>query len=116
MFTELQGSPRQIGWAMRIRADKLSKWMKSPPEIFSEIESSLKKEKMASFWIAHKDDDLAEILKHIRGRAEKSKVVTGSPETPSITFVLSEDGLLRYVGELRSVTTGEIVVDPECPF
>lgn len=120
MLPELQGSPKQIVWALRIRIDKLNRWMKADPEIFKEIESHLKKETKASWWIAHKDDELDGILKYIGGGAVKAKGSTASSLPSSSSemkaFEASEDGLYRYVGELRDAATGELVVNPECPF
>jgi hypothetical protein len=70
MLTELEGSPKQISWALRIRTDKLNRWMKTTPEIFKEIESHLKKETKASWWIAHKDEELGGILKYTKEEGE----------------------------------------------
>lgn len=43
-----------------------------------------------------------------------------SPMTPLSgivkTYEPSDDGLYRYVGELKETATGELVVDLECPF
>jgi hypothetical protein len=120
MLPELQGSPKQITWALKIRTDKLNRWMKTAPEIFKEIETNLKKETKASFWIAHKDEELGEILKYIVGGTTKSKGPAAS-SLPSSSgdmkiYEPSDDGVFRYVGELRDATTGEVVVDPGCPF
>lgn len=120
MLTELQGSPKQISWALRIRTDKLKRWMNTAPEMFKEIETHLEKETKASWWIAHKDEELGEILKYLGGGAVKSKGALPAVFSPSDDKKIYEasdvNGITRYIGELRDAATGEIVVDPECPF
>lgn len=119
MLVALQGSEKQIAWALRIRSDKLNKWKKSDMDTFKDIETQLVKESKASWWIAHKDDDLSRILKYIQGGAVKS-VDSSSSLSPStvdrIEYKLAADGLYKYVRELRDTATGAVVVDPECPF
>jgi len=120
MLVELQGSEKQIAWAIKIRTDKLNKWNKSDPDTFKKIESQLVKESKASFWIAHKDENLGGISKYIQGGRAVKSVGTPSPLSPSTVgrseYKLAADGLYKYVGELRDTATGEVVVDPECPF
>jgi hypothetical protein len=120
MLVELQGSDKQIAWALRIRVDKLNKWKKSDPNTFEEIESQLVKESKASYWIAHKDDDLGGILKYLQGAGTVKSVSSASSLSPTTVdrseYKLASDGLYKYVGELRDTATGAVVVDPDCPF
>ena len=41
-----------------------------------------------------------------------------TPSTEKKTYVATGDdgGITRYVGELRDVVTGAVVVDLDCPF
>lgn len=121
MLPELQGSPKQIAWAIRIRADKLNKWMRADSEIYNAIELQLNKETKASWWIAHKDDEIGGILKYMQGGVTVKVKAPAASALPSFsdnekTYSPSDDGLFRYVGELRNEATGEIVVDLDCPF
>jgi len=44
MLPELQGSPKQVSWAKRIRTERLNSWGKPNPEIFKDIETALNNE------------------------------------------------------------------------
>ena len=125
MLAELQGSEKQISWAKRIRTERMSRWGKSDPIIFSRVEHALEKETSAAWWITYREKEIGEVLKYIQGGGESSGKATVKPKASPIpssstskTYVATGDdgGITRYVGELRDVVTGKAVVDPECPF
>jgi hypothetical protein len=126
MLAELKGSPKQISWALKIRADRLDCWRKFDPVIFQRVESSLDSETSAAWWITFRDKGLVEVLKYVQCGGSpstvKSMVKTKSSSLPlpavKKTYVSTCDdgGITRYVGELRDAVTGEVVIDPECPF
>jgi len=125
MLTELQGSPKQIAWALKIRTERMNRWNKSDSIIFKRVEPTLENETAASWWITYREKELGEVLNYIhggKGSMEKGmEKPTASPlPSPTIkkTYVATGDdgGITRYVGELRDVATGAVVIDPECPF
>ncbi|MBT1073582.1 hypothetical protein [Pelotalea chapellei] len=124
MLVELKGSPKQIAWAKNIRTDRLSRWRQSDPLAFRKVETALDAESSAAWWITHREKGLVEVLPFIAGGAEKRATakpkVTKVPSTPVVSSPKESfsglGDLHKYVGELRSVATGEVVVDPECPF
>ena len=123
MLSELQGSPKQIAWALKIRADRMNRWKKSDPIVFKRVEQTLEKETSASWWITYREKELVEVLTYIQGGSTGMAMATPkSIPLPSNsitkTYVATDDdgGITRYVGELRDAVTGEVVDDPECPF
>lgn len=126
MPTELQGSPKQIAWALKIRIERQSRWSKSDPIIFKRVEHTLEKETSAAWWITYRERELGEVLKYIQGGGSSTtgkamvKPDASPLPSPSIkkTYVAVGDdgGITRYVGELRNAVTGKVVDDPECPF
>jgi hypothetical protein len=123
MLSELQGSPKQIAWALKIRTDGMNCWKKSDPIVFKRVEQTLENETSASWWITYREKELVEVLTYIQGESTGKALVKpkASPlPSPSImmTYVPTSDdgGITRYVGELRDAVTGEVVDDPKCPF
>jgi hypothetical protein len=124
MLAELIGSPKQIAWAKSIRKDKLVQWKSSDPIVFQRVEPNLHNETSAKWWIDQRESDIGAILASVQGSAT-GKVMgkpavskVPEPSTDKKTYVVTGDdsGITRYVGELRDAVTGEIVVDPDCPF
>jgi hypothetical protein len=124
MLAELKGSPKQIAWAKSIRAERLSRWKTADPIVFKRIEPNLNGETSAKWWIDYRDSDLGAILSNIQG-SSSGKVIakpavfkTPVQSTEKKTFIAAggDGGITRYVGELRDVVTGAVVVDPDCPF
>jgi len=127
MLAELQGSPKQIAWALRIRTERTGKWKKSDPIVFLRVDSALDSETSAAWWITHREKELGEVLKYIQtGGGTTGNAIVNPKAPPSVsppstikkTCVATSDdgGITRYVGELRDVVTGELAEDPECPF
>jgi hypothetical protein len=125
MLTELQGSPKQIAWALKIRMERLSRWGKSDTIIFKRVEHTLENETSAAWWITYREKELGEVLNYIQGGGGSTGKAMVKPKTsplplPSIkkTFVATCDdgGITRYVGEVRDAVSGKVVNDPECPF
>jgi hypothetical protein len=125
MLSELRGSPKQIAWALKIRTERMSRWGKSDPIIFSRVENTLEKETSAAWWITYREKEIGEVLKFIQGGGESSGKAAVKPTTSPLpsssiskTYVATGDdgGITRYVGELRDTVTGKVVVDPDCPF
>ena len=119
----LAGSPKQIAWGKKIRTERLCRWRKSDPEIFVKVESLLNEETSAAWWITHREKELEEVLPFIGTGPVKTSIKpkVSSPVSSSLPdykkdYAACTDGIHRYVGELRDMVTGEIVVDPECPF
>lgn len=125
MSTELRGSPKQISWAKKIRTDRLNIWKMSDPSLFKEVETALEDESSASWWITHREKGLRDVLSYIAEGGEmrvtmmKPKIIATYPTVASPNNKESFSGLNdvhRNVGEVRDIATGEVVVDPECPF
>jgi hypothetical protein len=126
----LQGSPKQVSWAKRIRQERLISWKQSDPLLFQEVESKLTNELSASWWICHRERELKDVLEYIgqgggsssvENTAVKTKAVEGTPSASTLASTSNQifsslDDVHRNVGELRDVATGKVVVDPECPF
>jgi hypothetical protein len=124
----LQGSPKQVSWAKRIKAERLSSWMQSEPLLFNEVEANLQNELSASWWITHRLKGLGEVKPYIveggeRNAMAKPKVAKVSPpkgttasKVPPKESFSGLDDVHRFVGELKDRATGELVVDSECPF
>jgi hypothetical protein len=119
MLPELHGSPKQVSWAKRIRTERLTSWLNADPRLFREEESGLQGESSASWWITVRDKGLEEVLKHIGQGAsprQKGAVKPAASAAEKFTQSFSNDEVYRFVGDTRSLTTGELVVDPLCPF
>lgn len=117
----LKGSEKQVSWAKRIRQERLTSWEKSDPLAFKEVATQLKNEISASWWITYREKSLKEVLPYIvegvaseRKAGVRPKVAKSSVASPLSEF--NNDEVYRFVGELRCVATGELVVDSECPF
>jgi hypothetical protein len=126
MFAELQGSPKQISWAIKIRTDRMNRWKKSDAVVFDEIESILNDQTSAAWWITYREKEIAGVLPYLEvgsaGMAKDYKSmrsavpIYASPDK-KVYEPCSDEGMThRYIGELRDAVTGEIVVDPDCPF
>lgn len=117
----LKGSDKQISWARRIRQDRLASWKKADPLVFKELEPALSAVLSASWWITHREKELREVVMFVdAGQTErkvsaKPSAAKDSPATVSPEYSSLEE-VIRFAGETRSVSTGEIVIDPECPF
>jgi hypothetical protein len=125
MLAELHGSPKQIAWAIKIRTDRMNRWKKSEPVVFDEIESILKNQTSGSWWITHREKEIAGVIPYIEvgssGMKKDYKSICSIPIYASpdkkVYVPCSDEGVThRYVGELRDAITGEVVIDPECPF
>jgi hypothetical protein len=120
----LKGSEKQVSWAKRIRLERLATWKQSDPAVFKEVESVLKNELSASWWITYREKSLSEVLPYIQaeggtsGKKAVAKLKTANASSPVSATIneFNNDEVYRFVGKLRSVATGELVVDPECPF
>ena len=117
------GSPKQIAWGKKIRTERLGRWRKSDPEIFMKVESILDDETSAAWWITHREKELEDVLPFIGTGSVKTSVkpkdstpVSASLSGNKMNCVAFTNGGNRYVGELRDMITGEVVVDPDCPF
>jgi hypothetical protein len=102
---------------------------KSDPILFNEVESSLKDELSASWWITYREKSLTEVIPYIVVGGEKKAIAkpkvakgsspndsTGSTLAPKVSLFSGLDDVHRFVGELRDRATGELVVDADCPF
>jgi hypothetical protein len=119
MLPELHGSPKQVSWAKRIRTERLASWQNADLQTFKEAESVLQEESSAAWWITVRDRGLEEVLKHIgQGSSprQKSEVKPAAPAAAKFSKSFSNDEVYRFVGDTRSLATGELVVDPLCPF
>jgi hypothetical protein len=118
----LKGSPKQVTWAKRIRAERLSTWKKSDAEVFQEVESKLNNELSASWWITYREKSLSEVIPYIVESGERKDIVkpkdakVSSTVAPKETLFSGLDAVHRFVGKLKDSATGEHVVDSECPF
>ena len=113
----LKGSEKQIAWAKRIKTERLAIWKQSDPLVFIGLESDLKNQLSASWWITCRDKCLKDVLPLIAEGGAREKKVVVKLDTPKLSPVYSSlDSVCRFVGETRSIATGEIVVDVECPF
>lgn len=117
------GSPKQIAWGKKIRTERLGRWNKSDPAIFMKVESLLNEVTSAAWWITHREKELEDVLPFIGAGSVKAAVKPKGPTPVSTSLpdnkkngVDFTDGGNRYIGDLRDVLTGEIVVDPDCPF
>ena len=117
------GSPKQIAWGKKIRTERLGRWRKSSPEIFVKVEPILNEETSAAWWITYREKELEEVLPFIGTGSVKTSVkpkgslpVSASLPGNKMNCVAFTDGGNRYTGELRDMVTGEVVVDPDCPF
>ena len=61
---DLQGSPKQVNWASRIRQDRLKVWQESSPEMYKEVERTLVSVTDAGWWISYKDKDITTVCNH----------------------------------------------------
>ena len=124
MLAELKGSPKQIAWAKSIRTGRLSRWKTADPIVFKRIEPNLNGETSAKWWIDYRESDLGAILSNIQGSSSGKvfakpavfKTPVQSTEIKNYIATDGDGGITRYVGELRDVVTGVVVVDPDCPF
>ena len=125
MIIALQGSPKQIAWALKIRIELLNRWSKSDPEVFEEIEPVLNNETSAAWWITHKEKEIRAVLPYLKvgstGNTKEYKSLSSAPKASSpdikVYETCSHDGIFhRYIGETRDVLTGKVVDNPECPF
>jgi hypothetical protein len=117
----LKGSEKQVSWAKRIKAEKLGQWAKSDPEVFRQVEPMLNGEASAAWWITHREKSLTEVIPYIVDGGERETVARpkAAKSTPAAAANMTFSGLddvHRFVGELRDSTTGELVVDTDCPF
>jgi hypothetical protein len=120
----LKGSEKQVSWAKRIKTERLSIWKKTDPLVFQEVESNLDNELSASWWITYREKSLSEVIPYIveggglpeRKATAKPKTTKGSSPVPFEESYTRLEDTRRFIGELKSVVSGELVVDPECPF
>jgi len=117
----LKGSEKQVAWAKRIKQERLASWKQSDPAVFKEVEPQLKDEQSAAWWITYREKNLGEVLPYIAsGGAPVRKSVVKPKETQgsaSLSPVYSSlEDVIRFVGETRSIATGKVVVDADCPF
>lgn len=71
---ELQGSPKQVSWAARIRHERLMVWQNSSPELFTSIEQSLAVMTDAGWWISYKDKDITTVCNHFLHGVDLQKI------------------------------------------
>jgi hypothetical protein len=129
MLPDLAGSPKQVSWAKRIRTERLGSWEKSSPELFKEVESTLKNEFSASWWITYREKGLEEALSNIQGgevagkpSAKPLKVHTAAKTSSPVSSRADKSftdlaGIHRFVGETKDLATGEVVIGGlDCPF
>jgi hypothetical protein len=62
---DLNGSPKQVNWATKIRTERLKIWLESSPERFKEIEEALTRLTDAGWWISYKDKDINTVYNHL---------------------------------------------------
>jgi len=117
----LKGSEKQVAWAKRIKQERLAAWKQSDPEVFRAVEPQLRSEQSAAWWITYREKNLGEVLPYIaeggspvRKSAVKHKETQGSGSVSPVYSSL--DDVIRFVGETRSIATGKVVEDADCPF
>lgn len=117
----LKGSEKQVSWAKKIRLERLANWKKADPLVFKELEPALNAESSASWWITHRDKKLSEVLKFVdqEGTGRQASAKPSAPKDASAKVppeYSSLDDVVRFVGETKSISTGEVVINRECPF
>ena len=70
----LQGSPKQVQWASRIRTERLRVWLESSPERFGEIEATLATMTDAGWWISYRDKDITAVCNHLHQGIDLQKI------------------------------------------
>ena len=70
----LQGSPKQVQWASRIRTERLRVWLESSPERFGEIEATLATMTDAGWWISYRDKDIHTVNNHVHQGIDLQKI------------------------------------------
>jgi len=118
MFPVLEGSEKQIRWATSIRKEMTEVWKRSDSEAYEAL--GLENETKASWWIANRQHVLIDgaLRPHnVNGAASvKGYSPALSPTESEKTYEACPDGGCIHIGGLRNMLTGELVVDPECPF
>lgn len=121
------GSPKQIAWALKIRMERLDSWRRADPEVFKHVVSSLDHQTSAAWWITHREKSLGEVLRYLQGDVPVKAAVKSIPKGTAASLPVSSssklsshasnnDAVYRFEGETRSILTGDVVVDPACPF
>ncbi len=70
----LQGSPKQVTWASRIREERLRVWRESSPELLAAIASSLESMADAGWWISYREKELAVVSAHLLQGVDLQKI------------------------------------------
>jgi len=117
----LKGSEKQVAWAKRIKTERLGQWAKSDPEVFRQVESMLNSEASAAWWITHREKSLSEVISYIVDGGEgkviaKPRAAKSTPAAAANVTFSGLDDVHKFVGELRDSSTGELVIDTDCPF
>lgn len=139
---DLQGTEKQVSWAVKIRKDRLERWRREAGGDASILAllQVLEAETRSSWWISYKDADLETVLRHNRGGYDKSKEdmkkflgtkneappkkeiqpvrqVQGPKQEAAPAVVTKGTTPRMTVGPTRNIITGEIVEnDPDLPF
>lgn len=117
MLPRLEGSEKQIKWARSIREQMLMAWGTAEPELFKTVEHDLIQTTLAAWWITHRQKDLGTVVPYIvkvKANVTHREAKTVTSSLPPQSF--NNDEVYRFVGRLRSVVTGELAEDPDCPF
>jgi hypothetical protein len=143
---DLKGSPKQVNWASKIRADRLKVWSESSSERFGEIEGTLATMTDAGWWISYKDKDINTVYNHlhqgvdlqkthreawlkqekkqeqkdsseVRAYLKKELVKESSGNSSKLPLKVSVgEGLMKWESQTIDTRTGKVSCDPNLPF
>lgn len=64
---KLEGAPKLVVWAEKIRKERMKVWQETSPEIFAALEPILQCQSKADWWITYKDKGLDVVCKQLLG-------------------------------------------------
>lgn len=70
----LKGSPKQVAWGEKIRAERLRVWAESSPERFAGIAGQVTAMTDAGWWISYRDRDIVTLCNHLREDVDLRKL------------------------------------------
>ena len=70
----LKGSPKQVAWGEKIRAERLRVWAGSSPEKFAGIAGQVTAITDAGWWISYRDRDIVTLCNHLREDVDLRKL------------------------------------------
>ena len=64
---KLNGAPKLVVWAEKIRTERLKVWQETDPGIFRAIEAIVASQSSADWWIANRGKGLDAVCKQVLG-------------------------------------------------